>query len=102
MNTTHKQPFNQFASKCMASCQKLVAQITRVRDALTTELRESLQVNDQLLRLALNEAEALAWQTDYPQLLFPTLAQEKVRAVVAWNDHQQRIRQTGSHRRLAA
>jgi hypothetical protein len=44
-----------------------------------------------MLRLALNEAEALAWQTLYPHLVFPDLAAEKVRGVAAWNSRQQLI-----------
>jgi hypothetical protein len=83
---------NQFAENCVAFCQKLLAGINRVRDVIRTEFRETFQANDQLVRLALNEAEALAWQTGYPHLLFPTLAQEKVQAVAAWNDHQRRVR----------
>jgi hypothetical protein len=46
----------------------------------------------------LNEAEALAWQTDYPQLFFPTLAMEKVQAVVSRRPRQQFVQ----HPRLFA
>jgi hypothetical protein len=41
----------------------------------------------------LNEAEALAFQTEYPHLLFPTLAMEKIQAVSAWQSRQQLLRQ---------
>jgi hypothetical protein len=40
-----------------------------------------------------NEAEALAWQTPYPHLLFPSLAAEKVQAVAAWQTRQQSVHQ---------
>jgi len=33
---------------------------------------------------ALNEAEAAAWQTMFPHLVFPALATEKVQAAIAW------------------
>ena len=33
--------------------------------------------NNSILHLALNEAEALAWQNGFPELIFPTLALEK-------------------------
>jgi hypothetical protein len=45
-----------------------------------------------LLRLALNEAEGLAWQTEFPQLVFPALAQEKAEAAVAWHERQAALR----------
>jgi hypothetical protein len=46
---------------------------------------------EQLLRLALNEAEALAFLTDYPHLVFPTLALEKVHDAAAWKNRQQQL-----------
>jgi hypothetical protein len=49
-----------------------------------------------VLELAVNEAEALAWQTGFPQLLFPTLAVEKARAVATWHEHQQSLRRQDS------
>jgi len=54
---------------------------------------------ERMLQLALNEAEAVAWQTDYPHLLFPELAMEKVQAVASWNHRQTAVRSTN---RLAA
>ena len=67
-------------------------------DAIATARRVVLQDNatafpqrGHLLRLALNEAEALAWQTDFPHLFFPQLAAEKVRTVAAWQRKQQAI-----------
>jgi hypothetical protein len=35
----------------------------------------------------LNEAEALAWETEYPQLVFPALAEEKIEAISSWYSH---------------
>jgi hypothetical protein len=45
-----------------------------------------------MLQLALNEAEGLARQTDFPLLVFPTLAREKAEAISAWKVRQQRMR----------
>ncbi len=73
-----------FSNVCRASCQTLIAQIERTKQAILTEFRESLQAPEHLLRLALNEAEALAWQTAYPHLVFPALATEKAEALGAW------------------
>lgn len=82
---------NAFGSTCVESCKSVLAQIGRAKDAIFAEARDTLKVQDQMLRLALNEAEALAWQTLYPQLVFPALAAEKVQGVAAWNHHQQAL-----------
>ncbi len=81
-----------FGKACVASCQKVLAQITAAREAIFAESREALKSRERLLRQALNEAEAVAWQTMYPHLVFPTLAEEKVQAVIAWNAHQRAVR----------
>jgi hypothetical protein len=49
-----------------------------------------------MFRLALNEAEALAWQTGYPHLLFPALATEKIQAATEWSARQKLLRQKKS------
>lgn len=86
-------------SVCLASCQKLLAQIEQTRNAILAEFRGTLAAHEHLLRLAVNEAEALAWQTGFPHLLFPALAMEKVRAVAAWHERQESA--GGSQSRLA-
>jgi hypothetical protein len=91
-----------FANACLAGCQKLLSQIQKTRDAVLNEFRVTLGANEHLLRLALNEAEALAWQTEFPQLIFPTLATEKAQAIVAWSARQKSIRRTDSRFALAA
>jgi len=73
---------------CLASCGKVVARIRKAREAILAESRRALQAPESLLRLALNEAEAAAWQTLYPHLVFPALATEKVETVAAWNARQ--------------
>lgn len=80
-----------FTRVCLDSCQKLLAQIRRTKDAILDEFRETRETHEHLLELALSEAEAMAWQTGYPQLVFPTLAREKAEAVVAWESRQQFI-----------
>lgn len=55
-----------------------------------------------LFQLALNEAEALAWQTGFPELVFPTLAQEKARKVADWLKHQQCIQEPHRCQAMAA
>jgi hypothetical protein len=80
-----------FSKACLNGCRKILAQIRNAREMLLAEARETLEGQDKLLRLAVNEAEALAWQTRYPQLLFPTLAVEKIRGVAAWNNRQRLV-----------
>ncbi|MFZ0826591.1 MAG: hypothetical protein WAO02_04130 [Verrucomicrobiia bacterium] len=80
------------ANVCIASCQKLAAGIAQTKNNLLAEFRETLRLPEQLFRQAMSEAEAVAWQTDYPQLVFPTLAMEKVQAVATWHSRQQSLR----------
>jgi hypothetical protein len=74
------------------SRRKLRGQMERIKQSL---LREStaLRRDEQILRSALNEAEALAWQTPFPHLFFPVLAQEKAASVREWTTKQRAIRQ---------
>ena len=39
-----------------------------------------------------HEAEAIAWQTNVPHLIFPTLAMERVQAVSNWSERQRLVR----------
>jgi hypothetical protein len=91
-----------FRKVCVASCQKVLAQIKNAKAEIFREARVSLQAREHLLELALNEAEALAMQTLYPHLVFPTLATEKVQTVVAWERHQKLVRRADQVFRLAA
>jgi hypothetical protein len=78
---------------CRTSCRKIRAQIAGVKEAILAESSRAFPAPERLVRLALNEAEAAAWQTRYPHLFFPTLATEKVRAVAAWNARQHSVRE---------
>ena len=107
MKTTeqiHKQTRagRKFVNVCLAPCRKLIAQIEKPQNAILAEFRTTRGASEHLLRLAVNEAEALAWQTAYPHLVFPTLATEKAQAVAAWDARQQSIRRTRSPLRFAA
>jgi hypothetical protein len=52
--------------------------------------------------LALNEAEALAWQTPYPHLFFPMLAEEKAASVKQWSARQRLVKETSPIMAFAA
>jgi len=83
----------KFGGRCIASCRKLLAQIEKARAQVVAEFRDRVDGHQHLLDLAVNEAEALAWQTGFPQLFFPILATEKARAVTGWHLRQQSLRQ---------
>jgi hypothetical protein len=92
----HGKPRRPIDSACQSSrpaaCRAIPAQMSRAKTAILAQSRLSVAVPEHLIRLAVNEAEALAWQTRYPHLLFPTLAAEKIEAVAAWNARQNQIR----------
>jgi len=87
-----------FKNACIAACQKALKQLTAVKESIFAESYSSLHAEAHLLRVALNEAEAEAFQTQFPQLVFPTLAMEKAQEVINWH-HQQEARRP--HRELA-
>jgi hypothetical protein len=102
-NKNNEDRNNQtFGEACVAQCGKLIAQIERVKNNIATEFRDAFETREQLLNRTIREAEALAWQTDYPQLVFPTLAMEKVQSVAGWNARQQAIRRNTSVYAVAA
>ena len=91
-----------FSERCIASCRKLLSQLEDVKENVVAEFRDRVEEHQHLLKLAVNEAEALAWQTDYPGLLFPTLATEKARAVAGWHERQHSLLRRTSSLPLAA
>src|ERR1044071_4431809 len=82
---------NGFTNFCLNYCRKLLSEIQEARVRLVRQFQMAFRGQEQLLRLALNEAEALAFLTDYPHLVFPTLAVEKVQGAAAWKNRQQQI-----------
>ena|SRR5436190_17493465 len=83
MKTTHLRP-------------NILKAIANVRALVEREFSILGQREPRLLRQALNEAEAIAWQTGFPQLVFPSLALEKARAVATWESRQRTMRQPTS------
>ncbi|HEV2453448.1 MAG TPA: hypothetical protein VGY98_04260 [Verrucomicrobiae bacterium] len=81
-----------FSKACRACYERILAQIQKARESMLNEARETMAVPERLIRLAVNEAEALAWQTLYPQLVFPDLAMEKIRDASHWNERQRSLR----------
>jgi len=87
---------NGFTDYCLAYCRKLVTEIREARQRLTRQFQLAFAGQEKLLRLALNEAEALAFLTDYPHLVFPTLAMEKLQYATTWKNRQQQIAGNGA------
>ena len=70
------------------ACNAILARIHDAKEAIFAEARNTLNLRERLVRLALNDAEALAWETRYPHLFFPDLAAEKIRGLAAWDNRQ--------------
>jgi len=90
--TEGKDGTQNFTSVCLEQCRALAARLAEAKESLIAEFKETFEIHERLVQLAVNEAEALAWETDYPHLLFPSLALEKVRVAANWNERQQVIR----------
>jgi hypothetical protein len=90
---------NGFTTYCVNYCRKLFTEIQEARVRLLRQFQLAFAGQEKLLRLALNEAEALAFLTDYPHLVFPTLAMEKVQYATTWKNRQQQI--AGNQARLS-
>jgi len=99
-NNVSVQP--NFSDRCVASCRKLLAQLEDVKEQVVAEFRDRLEDHQYVLEIAVNEAEALAWQTGFPQLFFPTLATEKASAVTSWHLRQQSLRERTAPMLIAA
>ena len=100
-NLTSRSSVNGLVSVCADSCKKLVARLRKYKTSLLREFGQNAFNQQHLVQLALNEAEALAYDSGFPLLTFPLLAREKAEAVSAWRLQQQTVRRT-SFGRLAA
>jgi len=107
MNTTECNKLNLTADKtlkdtCQELCAKFVEQIGQAKNNLVAEFQGAFAMQQQLLQLAIVEADALAWQTDYPHLLFPSLATEKIERAAQWRTRQHFLMRNTSPYALAA
>jgi tRNA nucleotidyltransferase/poly(A) polymerase len=107
MNTTEYNKQNLTVDKtlkdtCQELCAKFVQQIGQAKKNLVAEFRDAFATQEQLLQLAIVEADALAWQTDYPHLLFPALATEKIERAAHWQARQGFLLRNTSPYALAA
>lgn len=89
-------------SVCEDCYQRVLRRLAMVRAGVEHEFSRRMAGDEQLLKAAINEAEALAWQTPYPHLLFPALAEEKAAAAQQWAARQRTLRARGPARAVAA
>ena len=83
-------------------CRKALALVEQIKTAILAEHHDRQDDSKHLVQLALNEAEALAAQTDYPLLFFPNLAAEKVQALGNWQARQRLLHGAGPQLAFAA
>ena len=107
MNTTIENKNSIISKEAHAALSEAVAnrvanQINSVKREVYTEFQGAAGANDQLLRLAIIEADALASQTEFPYLVFPLLASEKAENAVRWQFHQRYLLRHNSAYALAA
>ena len=94
--TTHINRVNQ--GKKVKQRARLVSSdavrlaVQQAKNAVLADYAPRAGEHASLLLLVLNEAEGLAWQTEFPHLVFPALAQEKAEAAVAWHQRQTALR----------
>lgn len=81
-----------FAALAQNPTKLAIDEIRKTKAGIFAEARESFGREHRMLQLALNEAEAIAWETKYPHLVFPALAGEKVEALKSWRRHQKAVR----------
>jgi hypothetical protein len=94
--TTHINRVNQGTKvnqrKQAVSSDVVRLAVQRAKDAVLADYAPRAGQHTRLLRLVLNEAEGLAWQTEFPHLVFPALAVEKAEAAVKWHQRQTALR----------
>ena len=96
MNRMQNHGFNScrtVSDSCADSSQELLDRIKSAKEELLWEFKPIVGSHDHMLQLALIEAEGLACETEFPLLVFPTLAREKAEAVAAWKARQQVMRE---------
>jgi hypothetical protein len=82
----------EFTDFCVSACKKLLGRLEQAKANVIAEFSQSQNGSKHMIELAVNEAEAIAWQTEFPYLVFPTLAREKATSVANWAAHQRHVR----------
>jgi hypothetical protein len=102
MNTTNKMKGwgikakgVEALAKCTEACRAAARKLKQFEEQFAAKLAAEVQdgVPEQLIRQAMNEAEALAWSTRFPLLFLPELAEEKIHNARQWANRQHQILQ---------
>lgn len=91
IHNTDGRPSLSLLRACLDGCSAIRDGIKNAKETILWQYGPGFEGCERLLKLALNEAEAVAWQTEYPHLVFPELALEKTRAAVSWQRRQKAI-----------
>jgi hypothetical protein len=86
---------------CVACYHGATRELAAAKAQVELEFGKALGQYRQMLKSVINEAEALAWQTPYPHLFFPVLAEEKAAEAIQWVARQEAIRDRGHSFNLA-
>ena len=66
-------------------------EVTLARRRIENDFAKLRCAEPRISRLVLNEAEAIAWQSGWPDLVFPALAEEKLWALSVWRRAQKAL-----------
>jgi hypothetical protein len=69
----------------------LAAKLTAYKAELLEEFNDESEAFLRFVRLAVNDAESLAWSTPYAHLFLPVLVEEKIQYARQWADRQSRV-----------
>jgi hypothetical protein len=78
------------------------AALARVRGDIEEAYASVKEQAPRIVHLTLNEAEAVAWDSGFPHLFFPDLAEEKLSKAAAWVNRQRIVRSDINTMALAA
>ncbi len=67
----------------LQSLGRIHGRMEGIRAKVFGEFRVGFEQDERLIEIAIDEAETLAWQTGFPELVFPELAVEKARKAAA-------------------
>jgi len=71
--------------------EKLAARLNDYKVALLEKLSNEPETFLHFARLAVNEAESLAWSTPYAHFFLPALVEEKIQCARQWANRQSRV-----------
>jgi hypothetical protein len=80
-------------AKCADACIAVARKLKQLEEQFIAKLSAEAQneVPQQVVEQVMNEAGALAWNTRFPLLFLPDLAEEKIASARQWAARQQDI-----------